>query len=305
MHTVSGHTGISKPTFPSEQSADSPFIFEELFADSEEMVLEFLSHRPIQTVGMAGLIRDNGIVSYHNRGSFYGCWNTRRELEGVALIGHATLFEAKTVAALRAFAELAKSRNDIHMIMAERQSTREFLFYYSEGGQMVRHSCEQILFRTTQAGPQQSVSRIRQAKAEDLELILPVHAQMCLVESGVNPLAVDPLGFRRRCVLRLKRNRTYVWVERDELNFKADIISETPDAIYLEGIWINTKISGSGFALRCLSQLVSTLLSRTQSVCLFTNVANRSAIRLYEKAGFSAQGLFESVFLEPRGSNIH
>ena len=40
-------------------------------------VLEFLSGRPIHTVMMAGLIRDNGLVSKFNRGTFFGCRTER------------------------------------------------------------------------------------------------------------------------------------------------------------------------------------------------------------------------------------
>ena len=36
------------------------------------------------------LIRDNGIVSSLNRGTFYGCRDLNGNLEGVALVGHAT-----------------------------------------------------------------------------------------------------------------------------------------------------------------------------------------------------------------------
>src|SRR4026208_2095608 len=58
--------------------------------------LSFLSRRPIHTVAMAGFIHDNGLVSALNRGTFYGCRNSGGELEGVALIGHATLLETTT-----------------------------------------------------------------------------------------------------------------------------------------------------------------------------------------------------------------
>src|SRR6185436_20691196 len=61
-------------------------------ADEEE-VLNFLSRRPIHTVAMVGFIHDNGLVSTLNRGTFYGCRNYEGNLEGVALIGHATLLE--------------------------------------------------------------------------------------------------------------------------------------------------------------------------------------------------------------------
>ena len=305
MQSVNGQAEIGNGVFSAANSVESLSFLEQLFADAEDVVLQFLAGRPIQTVAMAGFIRDNGIVSRHNRGTFYGYWNSRHELEGVALIGHATLFEAKTHAAVRAFAEFAKTRSDIHIIMAEQPSVREFLKQYSKGGQTVRHSCEQILFETSQVLQQQGVSQLRRATVNDLHLILPVHAQMCLAESGVDPLVTDSAGFQRRCARRLKQNRTYVWIEKDELKFKADVISETPEAIYLEGIWIDPTIGGSGHALRCLSHIVATLLNRAQSICLLTNVGNRNAIRLYQKAGLSARALYESVFLEPRNSIVH
>jgi hypothetical protein len=36
-------------------------------------VLAFLAERPLHTVNMAGLIRANGLVSPHNRGTFHAC----------------------------------------------------------------------------------------------------------------------------------------------------------------------------------------------------------------------------------------
>src|SRR5262249_51408065 len=63
-------------------------------------VITFLSARPVETIFMAGLIYDNGLVSSMNRGAFYGCRNAEGRLIGVALIGHATLFETENEAAL-------------------------------------------------------------------------------------------------------------------------------------------------------------------------------------------------------------
>src|SRR2546423_708340 len=64
--------------------------------EEREEVLAFLAERPVHTVCMAGLIRDNGLESEHNRGTFYACRSARGRLEGVALVGHATLLDART-----------------------------------------------------------------------------------------------------------------------------------------------------------------------------------------------------------------
>src|SRR6266404_4518394 len=74
-------------------------------ADKSE-ALAFLSRRPLYTVCMGSYIRENGVISPHNRGTFYGYRNRAGCLEGVALIGHATLIETTCDAALRACARL-------------------------------------------------------------------------------------------------------------------------------------------------------------------------------------------------------
>jgi hypothetical protein len=63
----------------------------ELCRSDQPEVMEFLSARPLHTVFMTGLIRDNGMLSPQNRGSFYGSRNRLGQLEGIALIGHATM----------------------------------------------------------------------------------------------------------------------------------------------------------------------------------------------------------------------
>ena len=62
-----------------------------LTQEFEAEVLDFLSERSMHTVTMAGFIRDNGLVSDLNRGTFYSCRNLQGKLEGVALIGQAML----------------------------------------------------------------------------------------------------------------------------------------------------------------------------------------------------------------------
>lgn len=102
--------------------ADDSIIVERLANGDEAEVLEFLSQRPIHTVAMMSLIRDNGIVSPFNRGTFYGCRDLNGQLEGVALVGHATLMETVSDRALAALAQIARECPNTHMIMGERKS---------------------------------------------------------------------------------------------------------------------------------------------------------------------------------------
>src|SRR5436309_5590713 len=114
-------------------------------------VLAFLSERPIHTVCMVGMIRDNGLVSVHNRGTFYGCRNSEGRLEGVALIGHATLIEARTLRAMKEFALVAQTHTRTHMILGEQEKVEQFWNFYADEGQEMRLAGRELFFEIRQA----------------------------------------------------------------------------------------------------------------------------------------------------------
>lgn len=270
----------------------------QLTHEFEPEVLDFLSERPMHTVAMSGFIRDNGLVSHLNRGRFYGCRNRQGKLEGVALIGHAILMETRTDRALQAFAELARQSATPHMIMGEEERIGEFWDYYSEDGQEMRLACRELLFEMKwPVQVREEVPELRVATLADIDLILPVHARMAFDESGVNPLEKDPDGFRQRCARRIAQGRIWVCIDDGKLIFKSDVVSDTPDAVYLEGVWVSPEKMGSGYALRCLSQLAPTLLSHSRSIVLLVNEENKKAQRFYQKAGFKLRAGYDTIFL--------
>jgi predicted GNAT family acetyltransferase len=278
---------------------ESEVVTLQLTQEFEAEVMDFLSERPLHTVAMTGFISDNGLVSPLNRGTFYGCRNRQGKLEGVALIGHATLMETRTDRALQAFAELARLNTTTHLIMGEEERINEFWSYYSEDGQRMRLACSELLFELSwPVQVRQQVPELRVATQDDLDLVIPVHAQMAFDESGINPLEKDPEGFRERCARRIEQGRSWVCVEDGKLTFKADVISDTPNAVYLEGVWVSSEKMGTGYGLRCMSQLARNLLTHAKSVVLFVNEENQKARRFYQKAGFSLSALYDTIFLK-------
>jgi uncharacterized protein len=261
-------------------------------------VLDFLAARPLHTVLLAGLVRDNGLVSPLNRGTFYGCRDRRGRLEGVALIGHATLLETRTERALAAFAELARRCPRTHMILGERERVSEFWGHYRSEGRRPRLACRELLFELRfPVEAREEVEGLRQATLDDLELVAPVQAAMARDESGVDPLEVDPEGFRRRCARRIEQGRTWVVVRDGRVVFKAEVQAETPEVCYLEGIHVAPAERGRGLGARCLSQLCRTLLRRVPSLMLLANEANVGAHALYRKVGFRPRAVYETIFL--------
>lgn len=262
-------------------------------------VLEFLEARPLHTAAMAGFIRDNGLVSPANRGSFYGYRNDRGELEGVALIGHATLIETRTERALHAFANVAQKCSSTHMILGEEKRIEEFWSFYKEGGQDKRLACCELLFELRwPIEVQEEEAGLRIASVDELDLVVPVQAKMAFDESGINPLEQDPEGFRQRCKRRIEQGRTWILVDDGTLLFKADVIADTSEVIYLEGVWVSEKGRGNGCGVRCMSQLSKTLLSRTKAISLLVDEKNKRAQSFYRKCGYKFISTYDTIFLK-------
>ena len=271
---------------------------EPLREEHKTEVLTFLAARPQHTFVMSGWIRDNGLVSPLNRGTFYGHRNAQGQLDGVALIGHVTLFETRKEDALAAFARLAQDCSSAYAVMGETDKVERFLSYYKRNGQEPRLMYREQLFEQRQQQEiDEAVPGLRLATAAELELVVPVHAQMAFEESGVNPLFVDPEGFYRRCARRIEQKRVWVNVENNELIFKADIISDAPEMIYLEGVYVNPQKRGQGMGPRCMKQLTNELLGRTRSVCLLVNQQNSAAHACYQKAGYQLRDLYDTLYL--------
>ena len=278
--------------------AESSLTIERLTDEHKAETLAFLSARPLHTVFLAGFIHDYGLESKMNRGVFYACRNSQGDLEGVAMIGNVILFETKNQAALKTFSRVAQGCNVARVILGEQKKVEQFWRHYSRGGQSPRRRHRQLLFE--QRWPieaREPVVGLRHAMAADLPLILPVNDELVFEESGENPMKTDPAGFERRWLHRIEQGRVLVWVENGRLIFNVDIICETPDVIYIEGVYVHPEERGKGYGVRCLSQIGRFLLRRDQSVCLLANERNKGAHAFYRSAGYELRGYYDTIFL--------
>jgi len=250
---------------------------------------------------MAGFIRDNGMVSPLNRGTFYGCRDGDGQLEGVSLIGHFTFVESRSERALSAFARMTQVCPSAHLILGEDHKVERFWSYFDKEARKPRRFSRQVLFeRRAVMEALESVNGLREATPNDLPRLLPVYAQMVAEESGMNPLETDSAGFRQRWLRRIEQHRVWLWTENGNLLFCASIVSETADVVYLEGIYVNPDARGRGYGARCLSQLSRRLLERAKTLCLFANEQNTQARAFYEKVGFEKHCYYDTIFLHPR-----
>lgn len=270
-----------------------------LTENDEQEVLKFLANRPVHTVVMSSFIQDNGIESQDNRGKFYAYRNDQGDLEGVALIGHTTLIETLSNDALKTFAHIAReSKTPIHIMMSDGKSTETFWKFYAPDNKQPRLVCTELLFELSFPFQVQNCKwDVRLAKAEELEQIALAHAEVAFIESGVDPMDKDPEGFRKRCLKRIEKQRTFVVFENGKLVFKADIVAETDNVVYLEGIYVSPEYRGQNVGSNCLAKLSIELLNRVEHICLLSNIEFKNAHTSFIKAGFRNTDHCQTIFV--------
>jgi GNAT superfamily N-acetyltransferase len=284
---------------PALATAPDPSRTRQLRDANKQEVLDFLTVRPVHTVVMTSLINDNGLESSLNRGKFYGYRNAEGTLEGVALIGHTTLVEARSENALKALAyEARASEVPLHLIMSDGSGAETFWNYLRNGIGQPRLICTELLFEISfPFAVQKCAYEIRLAQMSELDQIAEAQAEIAYMECGVNPLQKDHEGFLKRVARRIEQGRVFVVFENGQLVFKADIIAETSEVIYLEGIYVAPSHRGQGLGSACLAKLSVDLLNRVQHISLLSNIAFTDAHTAYSKAGYKKTGSCVTIFV--------
>lgn len=263
----------------------------------EEEVLSALAVPTLTNVIMAGFIRDNGLVSSQNRGRFYVCRNEDHKLEGVALIGHSILFHAFTEGAIEGFASLARQGALSHLLMGEHAAVQRFWSFFADEGQEPRQVCPVLfLHRGEPFEPHREIAGLRLAIPEDLELVVRAQAAMAFETSGVDPLQKDPIGFRQRYLRRIDQNRVWVLMKGRRLIFKLDVIADTPEATYIEGVYVSPEERGKGLGQSCVSAVGHKLLQHTKAIYLFVENENTRTTAFYTRLGFDVAGNYDLLY---------
>ncbi|MFN6962816.1 MAG: GNAT family N-acetyltransferase [Pyrinomonadaceae bacterium] len=271
-----------------------------LGSDDQAETLAFLAAQPVHTVVMTSFIIDNGIESTLNRGRFYGYRNSEGRLEGVALIGHSTLIEARSPDANRALAMTAARLDEkVHLVMSHGDNARGFWAMMAPNGRAPRLECVEALFESSLPQLVRNCEwDVTTATLGLLEQVAAAQAEVAFTECGLDPLIRDREGFLKRVARRIEQGRVFVVVdENGKLVFKADIIAEASGVVYLEGVYVAPEMRGRGIGSSCLAELnLRLLVDRADKVCLLSNVAFTQAHRMFERAGFRRTGECTTLF---------
>ncbi len=140
--------------------------------------------------------------------------------------------------------------------------------------------------------------RVRPARVDEVDLVLPASAAMFTEEIGYPPFIGSSTNYRSVVAGLVRLGRTFVWVEGGRVLFKADIGSVGVDAAQIQGVWLAPHLRGRGLATPLMAAVTSAVLQGIASeATLYVNDFNTAAIATYEAIGFRRVGTFATILL--------
>lgn len=143
-----------------------------------------------------------------------------------------------------------------------------------------------------------SDDRVRPARLDEVDLVLPAAAHMFTGEIGYPPYFGSDREYRRMVASLIRQGHTYVIVEGKRVVFKADIGSLAFGVAQIQGVWVAPELRGHGLAAPAMKSVVEQVLAdHAATASLYVNDFNIAAIRTYERVGFTQRDTFATVIL--------
>jgi ribosomal protein S18 acetylase RimI-like enzyme len=138
---------------------------------------------------------------------------------------------------------------------------------------------------------------VRRAELADLDVLVVAAAAMHREEMGIDPLAIDPAGWRGRMAVLIDRGWSWVWMEDGKVLFKAELSAWTPEVVQVQGVYTAPSNRGRGVATEGLAAVCRALLADVPACSLYVNHFNSAALRVYTRLGFGTVGEFATLIL--------
>lgn len=293
------HTRIAPEGYPAVRTQ----AVRELAETDLQQAIGLLSNDPLHGVHLRSMLEDNGLSHPTNRGRFYGYFEDE-QLVGLALLGHAIMIYARPEVEPESLAFFAKKAMETNVtgnvIYGPFHQVEAFWSHLEKWGRESRMVRDLRWYVCRKPHLAVESLQLRRASLDELEPIIEAQAKMFEEETGTDPRTADPEGFRRRVAERIERNRTWVKIENNEVIFKAELQSVSPEVVYLEGVWTREDQRTKGIAKSCLTELAHRLLRQHKMLCLAVEPEEEFAIKLYEQVGFVHTEQFQARYLKPQ-----
>jgi len=142
---------------------------------------------------------------------------------------------------------------------------------------------------------------VRRGRSDELELLIPACIAMFTEEVGYSPVLADGgTIYRAQITSLVSGGRSLVRTVGEgtgrRVVFKAELGSVTPQAVQVQGVWVNPQFRGRGIAAPGMAAVVDIVRSEIAPlVSLYVNGFNTRAVRTYLRVGFTQVGTFATV----------
>ncbi len=140
--------------------------------------------------------------------------------------------------------------------------------------------------------------RVRPARRDEVDLVLPAAEHMFTAEIGYAPYSGSPRSYRQSIEALVELGQTYVVVEEGRVVFKADVGSVALDCCQIQGVWLAPELRGRGLAGALMASTLEQILADHAShATLYVNEFNLPAVATYRACGMTEIGSFTTVLL--------
>lgn len=139
---------------------------------------------------------------------------------------------------------------------------------------------------------------LRHSRPGDLGWLLNAHRKMCLEDLGTDQVARRWEAYRNYFRHLIAQQRTFIGEYDGRRVFKAEIAVVGPGAELIEGVITLPAWRGLGIARSAISEIVQQITARGARPCLYVQVGNVAARRLYERVGFSRRLEWRTALLD-------
>lgn len=138
--------------------------------------------------------------------------------------------------------------------------------------------------------------RVRPARADEVDLVLPAAEHMFTEEIGYPPYRGSSTYYRDSIWRMARDGRTYVVVEDGRVIFKADVGSVAMGTCQVQGVWVAPELRGRGLAAPFMAGAVEqALVDHAPFVTLYVNDYNAPALATYRRIGMTQVGTFATI----------
>ena len=275
----------------------------EIERDWYEDALEFCVQHPFRTLPIAHWIKEQISASIYARpGWLLGEFDQNRRVIGLALITETgILFPALHTDECFSQIEAITKANPgmIRVLLGPRDLVDKLWARLQKQGLQARIDQFQIMYKIDRAHftYQSKDFQLDVASADDLEQLVQASAEMAKEESGDDAQARNPLVFRERVAIRLKRERDFIFKIENQLAFKVSISLLVSAAGQIEGVYTPPQFRRRGIARRGTGFITDWILQKASAAILLVNEENKVARALYEDLGYQAYLKSRTIFI--------